>query len=104
MSGYEDLSSRLTDKRSDVTFIFWRVGKLAFIKAEGNTVALTAGWNVLATIPSGYRPPSWMYGFGMANELGAMCETSVTSYGAVRVYSGKSATGLVRLSLVFPMA
>lgn len=105
MSGYENLSSKLTDQKSGVTFTFWRLGKLAYIKAEGSAVALTAGWNTLATIPSGYRPPNYIYGLGMANELGAMCETSITgNNGAVRIYSGKSATGYVRLSLVFPMA
>ena len=73
----------------------------AFIKATGDSVELTTGWNVLATIPSGYRPAGDVYGFGMSRTLSSQCETSVWTNGYVRIYSSAATTGIARLSLVF---
>ena len=104
MDTYESLASKLTDIKDGVSFIFWRKGRLAYIKATGDSVVIAKGWNVIAKIPSGYRPPMHVYGFGMVETLGNMCETSVVSTGEVRIYSSRATTGFVRLALVFPIA
>ena len=101
MDTYESLASKLTNIKNGVSFAFWRKGRFAFIKATGDSVELTTGWNVLATIPSGYRPAGDVYGFGMSRTLSSQCETSVWTNGYVRIYSSAATTGIARLSLVF---
>ena len=107
MSHYEDLSAYITPV-SGITVSFWRVGKVAYVKAESNSIALVAGWNALAYIESAaYRPRKNLYGFGYIENSGdsrTICETCVDTNGTVRIFSLESATLLARLSLVFPMA
>ena len=108
MSRYEDLNSHVTPA-SGVSVQFWRVGKVAYIKAEGSAVALAEeSFNVLANInTAAYRPINYIYGMGYMDKSGGRvtCETSVTSDGRVRIFNtGAAATCLVRLSLVFPIS
>lgn len=108
VSRYDDLHSHLTNIKSGVTLQFWRTGKVAYIKAQSETVALDGGaWNVLANIGSAaYRPKAHIYGIDYTEYAGVreICETNVTTNGAVRIFSTKAGNLMLRLSIVFPIA
>ena len=108
VSRYDDLHSHLTNIKSGVTLQFWRTGKVAYIKAQGESVALNAGaWNDLANISSAaYRPKNHIYGIGYTESDGVrvICETNVTADGIVRIFGSKAGNQMVRLSIVFPIA